>query len=179
MEGKYLTKDQRVKLAHQIRKSHFTLGGGGNFYNTTSNNFFVPPSGQSIPTANLGKELRKTHLMMGNNASAAVSEFNRCYTPKVLIGNSPDYVKKDLKKHNMILGTTGITYSATTSANYKGLSVDVQNQKSLKQVEKNLRKHHFELGTDKNTKNTNKKYTQTFSYIIKIDCILPCILHSV
>ena len=158
MEGKYLTKDQRVGLSHQIRKTHFTLGGGGNSYHTTSTNFLKPPNLPATAryNTNLSKDLRKTHLQMGAEApnKQRVSEFAFSYSPMPLSSNTADFAKKDLRRHNMVLGTTGITYKTTTATDFKGGEVMLQHIKSAQQIERNLRKHHFEFGTDSLTMNS-------------------------
>lgn len=148
MEGKYLTKDQRVTMAQQIRKTHFILGGGCKSFNTTSQNFLKAPEVPSTSQfqANLSKDLRKTHLLIGNDTSKKASEFTVSYPPKE--AERPEKPKIDLKKHNAVLGTTGIAYKTETSANYKPGYVSIQDVKSAKAIERNLRGHHFDLGTD-------------------------------
>lgn len=156
MEGKYLTKSQRVNLAQQIRKTHFTLGGGANFYNTTSSKFLKAPvspqAGQSDD--NVGKDLRKTHLVMGTDFKPRCSEFVYSYSPKNAKNTQVEFAKKDLSKHNIVLGTTGIQYNTTTSKTYKPATVNIQHKDSALKIERNLRKHHFDLGTDPTTKSS-------------------------
>ena len=157
MEGKYLSKDQRVKIAQQIRKTHFILGDGGNRYNTTSTNFLKNPNTPATCRLDpkLSKELRKSHLTIGNSSNNyRISEFKYSYSPHQHQGLHAEYVKNDLRKHNMILGTTGINYNTTTSVNFKGGPANIQHVKSAQQIERNLRKHHFNLGTDDMTKNS-------------------------
>lgn len=156
MEGKFLTKHQRVNLAQQIRKTHFTLGGGANTYNTTSSNNFKNPSSlhKSQSNCNLSTELRKTHLIMGTDYKPHCSEFKFSYNNKKPNLSQSVLIKKDLSKHSMVLGTTSIHYNPTTSSSYKLVKTNAQHMNSAFQIERNLRKHHFDLGTDPTTKNS-------------------------
>ncbi|OMJ75339.1 hypothetical protein SteCoe_25535 [Stentor coeruleus] len=162
MEGKFLTKDQRVNLAQQIRKTHFTLGGEVNSYNTTSSNNFKSPYSLngSQSTCNLSTELRKTHLVMGNDYKPRCSEFNFSYSNKKPDLSQSVLIKKDLSKHSMILGTTSTCYNPTASNSYKPLKTNIQHVNSACQIKRNLRKHHFNLGTDPTTKTST--FTENF-----------------
>jgi hypothetical protein len=156
MEGKFLTKDQRVNMATQIRKTHFTLGGGCKSYNTTSHNTLKhqdrKPGAQF--QVDLSKDLRKTHLVMGSDNSKKASEFTVSYPPKNTDGNRADLPKTDLKKHYAVLGTTMSGYNTEVSHHYKPGFVSVQDVESARKIERNLRGHHFQLGTDRPTQRT-------------------------
>ena len=156
MEGKFLTKTQRVNMAQQIRKSHFTLGGGCKSYNTTSQNFLKVPESKSASQfqVDLSKDLRKTHLVMGSDRSQKASEFTVSYPAKHIDKSNADCPKTDLKKHSTVLGTTRPGYNTEVSKNYKPAYVSVHDVESARKIERNLRGHHFELGTDRPTQKT-------------------------
>ena len=160
MEGNYLTKDQRMQAAQQIRKTHFVLGDGINRYNTTSAEFLKShnPSIESKNDYKKNKDLKKSHLIIGNsNNCKRISEFKDSYSPKTLNRINPSFVKLDLTKHNTILGTVDTNYKTTTSFAFKKNADSIKVDNSIKDLENNLRNHHFKFGSDNITKTSTFK----------------------
>ena len=162
MEGKFLTKPQRQQLAHELKKTHFKLGGDSNQYSTTSKVSLKPPVERS-QSSNFSKELKKSSFQIGQGSNCRISEFSKSFDKKDFNGLRPDLPKRDFKSHSSILGTMSSSFTSTTATNFHKPTLSKFQQHCNKSLEKNLRKHHFTLGDD----HSNKKSTFSHSYISK------------
>ncbi|OMJ91741.1 hypothetical protein SteCoe_5640 [Stentor coeruleus] len=97
---------------------------------------------------------------MGTDYKPRCSEFKFSYKNKKPDLSQSVIIKKDLSKHGIILGTTSTHYIPTTSNSYKLLKSNTQHVNSTWQIEQNLRKHHFNLGSDPTTKTST--FTENF-----------------
>ncbi|CAG9323085.1 unnamed protein product [Blepharisma stoltei] len=155
MQGGYMPGFHRVKIAQQVRKTHFTLGEEGVAYTTAHSANFKPvsaPSPQDEGANN--KKLRTSNLNLGagQNPSNFKSEFTSQYRAHSL---EPKHGLKDsfdMRAHNIILGKQEVSYSTTANVAFDdkcGLS-HKQETTGISSNKANLRKHHFNLGDDPN-----------------------------
>lgn len=154
LTGGYLPKDQRIRVAREIRRTHFTLGEADYGYPTTQHTHYGAPSADSNPAnAEYVKNIRKSHIQI-NPADAkgnVISEFKAKY-PAHDVGKAAvslsQVTQADLRRHHFELGNfSGALVSSTHSAFVPLHSKsDAQLQKDIQLQKQNIRKHNFEFG---------------------------------
>ena len=148
MEGKFLTRPQRLKVAEQVKKTHFSMGTESYVYSTTSKQCLKAPNDRSQESINLSKQMKRPNIAFGNEKKVKVSEFTQSYSRKQTKGNKLDLRKIDLKEHHGVLGTTSHGYYTTSSGFYKAEKPKEGVKDQGSDIAKNLRKHHFKLGNE-------------------------------
>lgn len=152
MEGKFLTRPQRLKVAEQVKKTHFSMGTESNVYSTTSKHCLKVPNDSVQDSINLSKQMKKSNIAFGNEKKVKASEFTKSFSRKQIKGNKPEIQKIDLKEHHAVLGTTSHGYYTTSSGFYKAEKLKEGVKDKGRDIEKNLRKHNFKLGNEEGVK---------------------------
>jgi hypothetical protein len=137
MEGKFLTKRQRDKLAADTNKTHFQLGSDvGELKNRDEVTYVVPQS-----TKSLSDIMKASHFELGFDKKPLNSEtLSRFLPPQIITAPYLGIDKKDLRKTNYFLGSYKETPKTPLSP-----SPPVQIEKTM--TKQRASAHHFKLGT--------------------------------
>jgi len=151
-----MTKQQRAKLASQIRQAHFSLGSNNSEFNSTSRITYAPSSPvlqNPLPTGS-----RESHLSLGTHKKEFESEARSRYKPFQNFQESKqDSSKGELRKHHFTLGNHKHQYESTNAQAYQPLAL--REKYSAQKPTKNT--NNFVFGVDKPVNSTIAKTTFT------------------
>lgn len=151
LQGGFLPKEQRVRVAREVRRTHFTLGSADYGYGTTHNRHF-PAYTASPPVSGLenAKKTHKSHINSTENLSKAgkISEFQAKFQPhdlKLAAVVASQETKSDLRKHHFQLGSSSSALQSSMRSDFPAYLSPTQTATHLQAL--SLRKHNFQLGT--------------------------------
>ena len=154
LTGGYLPKDQRIRVAREIRKTHFTLGEANYGYDTTQHNHYSVPGATGNPAdQEYIKNIRKSHIHIHPPDAKAngVSEFKAKYPPHD-VGSAAVSISQetraDLRKHHFELGHSSSAMLSTMQNAFtpQQTQMDAQTLKAIQLQMQNIRKHNFQFG---------------------------------
>lgn len=151
-----MPKDQRIRVAREIRRTHFTLGEADYGYPTTQHTHYAAPRADSNPAnSEYIKNIRKSHIQInpGDAKTSGLSEFKAKYPPHdvgkaaVLLSQA---TQADLRRHHYEFGYSPGTLVSSTHSAYVPLhsKSDPKMQKDVQLIKQNIRKHNFEFGAE-------------------------------
>ncbi len=152
LQGGFLPRDQRVRVAREVRRTHFTLGNADYGYGTTQQSHF--PAHTASPTASGLENARRTHISHIYTSETAanqakISEFQAKYHPHDLnlaaVSTSQE-TKSDLRKHHFQLGSTSSPFQSSMRSSFPAHLSTAQSAAAIHLQAKSLRKHNFQLG---------------------------------
>lgn len=153
MQGSYMTKEQRIILADQVRKSHFTLGKYSAEYTTTSSCAYLPnkPTVQNNSLL-MREQMLKSHFKMGTDTKAiktqseTLSRYKQHEIPTQSLFDNK--LKQELISHHFKLGRDSPQFTSTSNEAYSPIASTQDSTKQITQRNMNLDKNNFKLGTD-------------------------------
>ena len=153
LQGGFLPKEQRVRVAREVRKTHFTLGSADYGYGTTQLSHF--PAYTASPTVSGLENAKKTHKSHINSTenlakAAKISEFQAKFQPHDLslaaVAASQE-TKADLRKHHFQLGSSPSALQSSMRSAFPAYLSPAQTPAAIQLQAQSLRKHNFQLGT--------------------------------
>lgn len=147
-----MPREQRLRVAREVRKTHFILGTADYGYSTTqhSNHPGYAASPTTIGLENKRKT-QKSHLNLCDAAptDGKTSEFRAKYQPHDLRQTSVTLskdTKDDLRRHHFVLGGAADPLQSSMRSAFPTYPSPVQSTAAIQLLSKTLRKHNFELG---------------------------------
>ncbi|CAG9312225.1 unnamed protein product [Blepharisma stoltei] len=156
MEGGYMAKSERLKLAQEVRNTHFSMGNRGPDFNSTSHESYPKQNFEiSKVDKNHVKDIKSSHFQLGDALHPGVMKTETKDNYKHFQNvDSVDVkaIKDVLSNSHFTLGNNPSIF-ATTSSMYKQYPKDNGDRNIQRaESEKQLRQHNFKFGTDSETK---------------------------
>ena len=152
--GGYLPKDQRIRVAREIRKTHFILGDADYGYPTTQHTHYaVQKQDQNPADIEYIKSIQKSHIRMNPKDAKAdgISEFKAKYpahdVSKAAVSLN-QAAQADLRRHHFEFGNSSAALVSSTQSAFvpQRSKSDAQLLKDIQQQKQNIRKHNFQFG---------------------------------